>query len=265
MEHSVFYAKNSSELLYLLKTTQNLSVLGGCSRIETLPQKFISIRSIEELCRIERHERYIDAGPGVTLSNLLQLGEKHLPKVLYDALLSVGNPNIRNIATLGGNILNPDHKLSLYASLLALDAKLELSTQDQSKFVSITNFKGLPENCILSKIRIPINYGDVSVYKRVGPEHSIDENSATFAFIANTEKNSIANISLAFAGPFAFRSREFETSLIGKRIPLTKDDVSEIVMNARNYFTEEAQDIMMNDVMRQQFVNLTRYAFEQLM
>ncbi|MCQ2572307.1 MAG: FAD binding domain-containing protein [Treponema sp.] len=265
MEKTVFYAKNIDALLFQTKTAQNLEIVGGCTRIEQIPQKFISVKKIPELCKIERHERYIDVGPGVTLSELLNLGQNHLPKVLYQAILTVANPNVRNLATIGGNILETNQKLTLYAPLLALDAKLEFESSSDKRIITMQNFKTIPEGYILKNIQIPFTDGDISIFKRTGPEHSIDENSASFAFIAETERNTISQISLAYAGPFAFRNKDFENSIIGLRLPLSKNTVEEIQRSAKEKFTEAARDIMMNDVMRQQFLNLVRYAFEQLM
>lgn len=265
MAKSVFYAKNTNDLKYQIKTTKDLVIVGGCTRIEKIPDKFVSIRQISELCKIDRHESYIDVGPGVTLGALLNLGPNHLPKVLYEALISIANPNVRNIATIGGNILEPNQKLTLFAPLLALDARLDIESEIEKKSITLQNFKSLPEGFILRNIHIPLLDGDISIFKRLGPENSINENSASFAFIAETEKDAISSIALSFAGPFAFRNKTFESSLIGYHLPLTKEDVSEIQKNIGELFNQASQGIMMNDVMRQQFFNMVRYAFEQLL
>lgn len=261
----VYYAKNINDLLFQLNSSIDLQVVGGCTQVENIPQKFISTRQIPDLCKIERHERFIDVGPGVTLSQLLALGPNHLPQVLYKALLSVGNPFIRNLATIGGNILEKNQKLTLYAPLLALDATLDLVSKTEKESVKIRDFKNLEDGFILTNIRIPFNDGDISIFKRIGPENSINETSASFAFIAETERNAISNISLAFAGPFAFRNKTFESMLIGYRLPLSKSNLNEIQEMAEELFNKASTDIMISEVMRQQFFNLVRYAFEQLM
>ena len=69
---------------------------------------------------------------------------------------------------------------------------------------------------------------------------------------------------LAFAGPFAFHSKDFENQLIGQRLPLSQKDINEIQNLAAAEFQKAATDQMISDVMRQQFLNLTRYSFEQL-
>lgn len=265
MTKSIFTAKNKSELLYHLKTTMDLTVVGSCTALTEIPDKIISVRKIPELCKITRHERYLDIGPGVTLSEILDIGQNHIPRVLYEALMSIANPIIRNSATLGGNLCNPNTRMSLFAPLLALDAKIDIESASSSDSISLLNFKSVPKNFIISNIRIPLPDEDVSVFKRVGPAHTINENSASFAFIAETEKNAIINVRLAFAGPVAFRAVELENSLIGKKLPFSPKDLAMVEKQARQEFKRATTDIMMSDVMRQQFINLARYSFEQLM
>ena len=119
MNKIVYYAKNTAELLYQLKTNKGLEVVGGLTKVETQPEKAISVHGISDLCQIVKHERYIDIGPGATLSDILAMGKNHIPQVLYDALDCIANPIVRNIATIGGNICSPGQKLTSFASLMA--------------------------------------------------------------------------------------------------------------------------------------------------
>ena len=238
--------------------------MGGCTRIEELPDKAISTFGIKELSQIARHERFLDVGPGATLSTLLAVGQNHLPQILYEALNCIANPMIRNIATVGGNICSPGQKLTLYAPLLALEARLEFKSQNETKLENLQNFKKVPEGFILSNIRIPIVNFDLSIFRRIGPEHSITEQSASFAFLVSTEKNAIIDVSLAFAGPFVFKSKTLENALIGHKLPLTRKDIDLIQKQVAEEFQHAATDQMISDVVKQQFFNLTRYSFEQL-
>ena len=264
MNKIVYYAKNTAELLYQSKTNKGLEVVGGLTKVETQPEKAISVHGISDLCQIVKHERYIDIGPGATLSDILAMGKNHIPQVLYDALDCIANPIVRNIATIGGNICSPGQKLTSFASLMALDTKLEFKNQTETKPESILNFKGVPQGYILSNIKVPIVDEDLSIFRRIGPEHTITDQSASFAFIASTEKNTITNIRLAFAGPFTFRSKEFESSIVGEKLPLTHKEIEKILEQVKEEFRKAATDKMVSDVVCQQFFNLTRYSFEQL-
>ncbi len=265
MDKKIYFAKNINELLYHLANVKDLTIVGGCTRIDDIPVNSISTRNIKELKEISRHERYIDIGPATTLTDILNIGQNHLPPILHEALSCIANPIIRNMATVGGNILSDGQKHTLYAPLIALDAKLEfVSGKNESITESLRNFKEIPAGYILKAIRIPLVDSDISIFRRIGPEHSITEQSASFAFMASTEKNSLINVRLAFSGPFTFQSKDLENSLIGRRLPLTQKDILQIEEIVYEEFQKVSQDQMISDVMRQQFLNLARYSFEQL-
>ncbi len=264
MTKTILYAKNTNELITILNNNIGARVVGGCTWLDTLPEKAISTRYIPELSQITRHERYLDVGSGVTLAKLLEVGATHLPQILYDALNSIANPIIRNMATIGGNICSDNHKLSLYAPLMALDAKLELKNQTVTISESIRNLKYIPKEYLLTNVRIPIVDSDISIFKRIGPGNAISQQSASFAFLASTEKNSIVQLKLAFAGPFTFYSSDLENSLLGMHLPLSQKDITNIETIVQQYFEIAATDQMISDVLKQQFFNLTRYSFEQL-
>ena len=261
---TVLYAKNIQDLLAQLKNNMNLTVVGGCTKIEALPQKIISVWGIPELSQISRHERYFNVGPGTTLNDLLAIGQNHLPQILHEALLSIANPMIRNMATIGGNICSPGHKLTLFAPLMALEAKLEFKNQTETKLEPIQSFKKVPEGFILSNIRIPYTNPEISIFRKIGQEEKINEQSASFAFLADTENNALIDVKLAFAGPFVFKSKSLENSLIGHRLPFSKKEIDELQERIASEFEIAATDQMLSNVLKQQFLNLTRYSLEQL-
>ena len=261
---SILFAKNISELFFQLKSNQELTVVGGCTQLDELPEKSISTHGISELSQITRHERFLNVGPAATLGQILAIGQNHLPSVLYEALLSIANPIIRNMATIGGNICTEGHKRTLFAPLLALDTSLEFKSQTETNIEPLQTFKKVPEGFILSNIRIPLVDAELSIFRRVGPEHTITQQSASFAFLADTEKNTLLNVHLAFAGPFTFHSKDFENFMSGRRLPLTQKDISQLEEAVAEQFQKAATDQMITDVMRQQFFNLARYSFEQL-
>ena len=264
IQSKFFFARNETDLFFQKKTIQGLQVVGGCTYLTHLPEKSISTTLIPELKQISKHERYIEVGPGVTLSELLEIGERHLPKILYEAISQTANPFVRNMATIGGNICAKGHKLSLFAPLLALDAQVELKSQTESKIISFQNYTEVPENRILTTIRIPLNDWDVALYFRLGPDHRITENSAGFAFLAASEKSAVSSISIAFAGPFAFRCTSLENKLLGRRLPLEYNELTPYINEAESIFNAASEGKNYKPVLKQQFLNLVRYALEQL-
>ncbi len=228
-----------------------------------MPEKCISTTLIKDFRKIQKHERYIEFGPGTSLSEILELGERNLPKLLSEAIETVANPFVRNIATIAGNLLNPQ-KSTLLGPLLALDTYLELKSPNETKYMPLVSFSEIPEGFVVTKIRIPINSWDVSIFKRLGPEHKLSEDSATFSFLADSEKSVITNLKIAFSGKITFRCLELENKMLGTRLPLAASEIGNYVEEAAEQFDRSANKTDYNPVLRQQFKNLVLYSFEQL-
>lgn len=268
---TVYFAKNAADAMFHLKNTSNLQVCGACTQLSTLPESTLIIRNIEEFRYIERRERYIEFGSAVTLSQLLELGEKRLPTILYEALRSTANPLVRNVATVGGNICAKGIKHTLFAPFLAVDARLELRSPVETKTIPMSQFNHVPSGFLLSKIRYNLDEWDVSVFRRLGPMYSIDDTSASFVFLARTQKNVLSDLRVAFCGSVRFRSRDVENILIGGKLPLSERDIQVMLESAAEAFdstsicdqNNQKKDVT-SSVMRSRFLNLLKYSLEQL-
>ncbi|MCR5612086.1 FAD binding domain-containing protein [Treponema sp.] len=263
-KHMVFTAKNVNDILFQLKTVSNLKIIGGATYIHDLSEKSLSIRNIPELAVIDKHERYIDFGPAVTLNKILHMGINFLPKVLYEAILTMGNHAVRNMATLGGNLMAKDYRLTLPAPLIALDASLKFRGQKNFEIIPLEKFSEMPEGSVLVNIRIPTEDWNVEVFRRLGPTSCLSDLSASFCFLASTEKNVITSLRLCFTGPFVFTSKELETKYLGARLPLTNSIIEDFIQIAEKKFDELAKDKNCDPLLKQQFLNLTAYSLHEL-
>ena len=261
-----FYAKNLSDVFYQLKNISELNIVGGCTTFveKNLPEKALSVRDISELKIIDKRERYIDLGSALALSDIEDLGDANLPKVFYEAITTIANRNIRNIATLGGNICVKDFYNTLYAPLLALDARLEFQDGDGAKLVPITRFETIPSNSLVSKLRLPLEEWEVSVFRRLGPSNSINDLSACFVFLLNSQKNQISDMRIAMAGSFKFRDTNLENKLIGAHLPLSQTAISNFLLDAEEAFNDAVADKKIAPIIKKQFWNLVKYSLEQL-
>lgn len=270
MEHSksFYFARNIPEIFQQMSSISNLSVLGGCTTFavqkKPFPEENLCIRNIEELKKLEKKERFLEIGSEVTLSELEALGKNNLPATVFEAVKSVANPFVRNLATIGGNLCAPDFFYTMYAPLLALDANLEFQSENGTSVMSMYKFQKVPENSILSKVRIPFYDWNVAIFKRVGPVNLIDENSASFVFLADSNKSQISQLKIAFAGIFRFRDTELENRLIGAHLPLSESTISEFMLEAESLFNSQARKAGANSILEKQFWNLLKYSLEQL-
>ena len=260
------YAKTLSDVFYQINANSDLTILGGCTSFaeKPFPDNNLSIMNIKELKNIEKKERYFEFGSGVPISRLIELGEHNLPATLYKAAKTIANPIVRNLATIGGNICAKDFYHTLYASLMALDAKIEFQNESESYFLPFLKFDEVPKNHILSKIRLPAENWDISIFKRLGPSSSINDLSASFVFLANSQKSQISNLRIAFAGKFKFRNIELENRLIGAHLPLSYSTIATFLLEAESIFNEVADEADAEPILKKQFWNLVNYSLEQL-
>ena len=258
-EQQVLLTKTLDDLFSHLDRNSTLRVLGGCTWENLIDEKSVSVRGIPELSQIERRERFIDVGPAVTLSEMLKVDKTKIQPVLREALMSIGNAAVRNLATLGGNICAEGQKLTLWSPLVALDTRFEIKkSANDSKVIPLSHFTGVPEKSVLSKIRIPTTEWKTNIFERVGPSHRITENSASFTFLCNTERGSIDNISIVFAGVIVFHSKEFENILLGTHLPIKKEDMDAFIQTASEIYDSIEGSDKAPTILKTQFLNLLR-------
>ena len=115
------------------------------------PPALISLRSIPELGSIDINGN-TRLGALVTISELIEhpvLGLSY--PVLTEAAKSLGSAQIRNIATLGGNLCNCSPCADMALPLLVLEAKARLQTAETSRDIPLTEFfTGPGESCLAS-------------------------------------------------------------------------------------------------------------------
>lgn len=263
-KHHIFTAQTVSDILFQLKTISNLQIIGGGTYLDEYPEKFLSVHNNSELTFINKHERFIDFGPAVTLNSILHMGPTFLPSILYDALSSISNHAVRNIATIGGNIMAQDPRLTLIAPLTVLDASLKFKNQKNFDIIPISKLNTISRESVLVNIRVPTEDWNVEIFKRLGPSHKITDDSASFCFLARTEKNILINLRICFSGPFIFQSKELETNLLGIRLPLPQSKIHDFIETASKEFDECAKDIEYDPILKQQFLNLVAHSLHEL-
>lgn len=257
-------AEALSDVFYLLKTIKDLKITGACTQISELPEKMLSIFSLKELSEITRTENYIEAGSAVTLGRLLSQGKSKLPEVLNKALLSIATPQLRNLATLGGNICTNPIKGTLYAPLLALDAKLVFQKENETKTIPITKFSGTAVPYILTKIRIPTAEWDICEFKRIGDIHRLSENSTSYSFLANAENDALTTVRIAFSGLISTRITALENRLAGTRLPLESSTISAVMTDASLEFDRIFSSRTIPAMLKEEFLRLITYSLKKL-
>ena len=108
------------------------------------PPFIVDITRIEELRKIEEKNGTVSIGAAVTHSEIASSSlVKKYGKVLSDATSEIGSPQIRNIGTIGGNIINASPAADTVPALIVLDAVGRVVSKEGEKEIPLVQlFKG---------------------------------------------------------------------------------------------------------------------------
>ncbi len=217
---------------------------GQTKRLFTFPKTFISLDKVEELKKISRTERYLEIGAAICLSDILRLG-KIVPEGMVAIINSIGNLRLRNLASIGGNILSTHRYSDLHAILIAQDATYELKSASNARWISASKFvtSGTEllqeEQALISRIRIPISSWSYVFHKKIGLLNRDDPDGGTFLLLCNTEKNLIMDLRMIFVGSKIIRFKDLETNLIGQTVPIGEKSMESLLVNCSDLVASE--------------------------
>ena len=196
----------------------------------------IDIKHIEGLRTIELQADELVIGAAVTLSELTkhQLVLEHAP-VLVRVAKVIGSREIRNRATLGGNLCSGDPRADLLLPTMALLARLQFVHMDDPNVMGMSEFLAqgnrARQHAILTHIYIPIAKEVRWGYSRVAEKSMGRCNIAAMALVAG-ESGSLKEIGLVVGGealwPQYFTGLHIGSGAKGSILTLAEKVVSEI-------------------------------------
>ena len=268
--YTVNTAKSMAELYTLLQNHTDITPLAGTTGLLKdcrtdrfiLPESILLLKNIPELETIAKRERFIDFGAAATLNTILELGEKNVPAILYQAISLAGNPGIRSLATIGGNIAKAPVQNSCLIPLLALDSKIEIRTRKETFWMPLIQYCDESSNVlrhtphIILRVRVPFEEWTISYYKRLGPIGHITADTASFVFLARAQKNLLSDIKLLFGSRQLIKSKEFENLLTGKGLPIDRRSVGALMKETEDIFNDTFSAAEISEFQKICFLNL---------
>ena len=222
---------------------ENASLLaGGTDLIPKLRQGKLSVSTVIDLAHVPNLDRIESDENGVFIGSMRRLRalqkEENLPApmdVLRQCAGRVSSMQVRNVATLGGNVCNASPAADTVPGLLVLDATARIRDRQGTREVPMESFFCAPGKTILGPEdlltgffipRTPPNTG--AAYRK----HAIRGDSDVAIVGAGARitldadgRISTARIALASAGPTPLRMKSEEQILAGKypEAPLLKE------------------------------------------
>ena len=253
-ELDYFYPKTLDEALHIKNELRSgiRVIAGGTDLVVRLKQdqvaedKLLDITKIPELKGIEDRGDTIYVGAGTTHTELLEHPLiKSAAPILFDAVKTIGSPQIRNIGTIGGNIANASPAGDSIPALFVLLAKLHLRSVDGSRTVAIEDFylgpgkTAIKDNEIIMGVEFEkMKDNEIGFFRKVGQRKgtaiSIVNAAVRLEKDSTPNKFSKAYVALGAVAPTVVRAKIVENALQSE----TLDSLDKIMYIARLVFRE---------------------------
>lgn len=246
-----YEAETIAEAAALLAEKPNLELIAGGTDVlikmhgKSEDVELLSLRKIKSLEIIRKAEDgTIVIGALATFARVFNdpIIRKLIP-ILTEAAISMGGPQIRNIATIGGNVCSGATSGDSASSLFALNAQLKLVDYQGERIVPIQEFYLGPGKVdkkpgeILTEIRIsPEDYqGFGGQYIKFAMREAMDIATLGVAVICKLKGKTFdeVRIALGVAGPTPLRCLEAETYAQGKDVSMeTVAEIGKLAVNS---------------------------------
>lgn len=190
-------------------------------------EKVIGIEQLK-LNKISKTQRQLSIGAGVTIQELID--SPKIPVQLKTAASHFVNRNIRNIATIGGNIASNNSASNLIPILVALDAELKIggSATPVPIYEYVTQeMTRLIEAIMISSKNLAKKY-NLRKFSRAANDISIITTAVTFNI--QNKKLSDVRVAVGGVGQHVMRLTEFENKLESKKL-LAPAEIEDAVKN----------------------------------
>lgn len=229
-DSSLFLPVKLDDALKAKAADHDLRLVGGSTDIgvvvnkgRMITPKAMALYHIDELKKISHDDKNLFVGSTVTLTEFEDYIESFIPE-LNKILHIFASPQIKNQATLIGNVVNASPIADTIPFLMAIDAEVILKNKNGQRSVLMKDFyKGykkldmLPDEIVVG-VNIPrIKKNELVKLYKVSMRKDLDISAATFAGVVELSDNKIKKIRIALGGvgPVVMRLHDIEASHIG--------------------------------------------------
>ena len=238
-KHVYFRPASLTETLDIKKEYPNILVINGATDIalrvtklkEHLPE-ILDLGNVAELKEVKESEGAIHIGAGVVLEHMKTLVQDQFP-ALYDMLAVFGSKQIRELATLGGNIGSASPIGDIPPVLMAYNALIVLVGSDGERVIPmrefITGYRKTQQanDEIIKSVTLPLAEDNCKVQSyKISKRKDLDISTVSGGFsITLGQDGQVTDVCLAYGGMAdqIKRAAKTEAALIGK--PWNRDSI----------------------------------------
>ncbi|MGD0710655.1 MAG: xanthine dehydrogenase small subunit [Bacteroidales bacterium] len=220
-----------AEALRLRKENPGALIINGATDVALRQTKkkellsgIIDLSSVEQLKSYSEDTQCCYFGGGMTMEQVRKIAANKFPP-LYNILSVFGSLQIRNVATIGGNIGSASPIGDSLPLLFAYGAKVKLASETNERLLGLEEFiigyrkTELRNDELITEIIIPKNENVIVKSYKVSRRKNLDISTVSGAFKIKIEGVIVSEIILAFGGMAATtkRATNCEKLLSGKK------------------------------------------------
>jgi CO/xanthine dehydrogenase FAD-binding subunit len=201
-------------------------LLSGLRNGDLKPRSLIDITRIEELRKIEEQDGMIWIGGAVTHHEIASSSlVKRYGRVLAEAASWIGSPQIRNLGTVGGNIINASPAADTVPPLIAMNAAVRVVSREGEREIPLDRLfrrpyeSNLKPHEILAQVKFAkLSSSARSSYIRLARRGAMAIARMSVAVVLRSEKGRMEDvrISVGSVTPTPQRMSEAESVLEGR-------------------------------------------------
>lgn len=205
MSYQLYRPETIEEAITLQRQTGGDYLAGGTvslvnwHRGKKIADAQISLDRLEQLRRIVRTEKMLSIGSMVTMDGLEESKDvSGYAAAVWQAACEVGGPQIRNRATLGGNLASASPASDCATPLLAMNAVLQVIGAEGKRELPVREFfpgrmqNALKPDELILSIDIPISSDSVSAFRKIGKRNALAVSVLNMAVVRSREEVSVA-------------------------------------------------------------------------
>ncbi len=210
------------------KLSDYMPVAGGTDVIVKIKRgkikcaNLILLNKIKELKEIRCFDNHLFIGAGNTFSRLLQIGEIKDFQCLIQSFRNIGSPQIRNMATIGGNIVNASPAADSLPALMLYSAVAVVKGKNNRREIKLSDFFNdsysvkLEKHEILTGVKIYKSHFKKSAFIKVGKRKTLFISRINIAL--GIDENNRWRIFSGAVTPFPVRMPNAEEVLASENI-----------------------------------------------
>lgn len=225
-----FQPQSVREAVEIAQTSEAAFLAGGTDLVlfmqtgKIKPSALIDLGKISQLKEIRETEGYLEIG---SMATFAEMGNSELiykqAHALWQACQTMGSPQIRNQATIGGNLGNCSPAADGLPPLLALGAEVHLVSGNGDEVVALENLLSrvplLAQDSLIRGFRIPLK-GLQSGFAKLGRRRALAIARLSVAVAVEVDGNLATQVRVALGavGRRAFLSESLNQDLSGQEI-----------------------------------------------